>query len=66
MFIFDEEKLYKLYFPQIESYKGLIPNYKKQVILREIKFFELLIKILDKLNTDQMILKKKKTFLGQE
>jgi len=66
MFIFDDDRLLNKDFPKINYYEKFEPNYKKQVILREFCFFELLIKILDKLNSDQLILQKKKDFIGSE
>ena len=56
MFLFDDMKLLNLKFPNLQSYYKLTPNKLKQTILKELKIFELLIKILDKLNTDKMIL----------
>lgn len=61
MFLFDDSSIQKLNFPTIDQYKKQKPNKKKQTILKELKIFEILIKILDKLNSDQMILERKKS-----
>ena len=64
MFLFDDQKLLHLHFSNTNYYKNLTPNKKKQTILKELKIFELLIKILEKLNSDQKILKRKENLIN--
>lgn len=59
LFLFDEQKL-QLHFSSAASFKGREPNVVKQTILREIKVFETLIKVLEKLNGDQLIMQRKR------
>ena len=60
MFIFDDKSVLSLQFPDLLKYKRSTPNMTKQLILQEFNMFELLIKILDKLNSDSGILVNKK------